>query len=40
MMVRELRLDGDVCVIEIGQGHAIENNSDKDLVFMALIYNK
>lgn len=31
---------GDVCVIEIGQGHAIENNSDKDLVFMALIYNK
>lgn len=31
---------GDVCVIEIGQSHAIENNSDKDLVFMALIYNE
>ncbi len=31
---------GDVCVIEVGQGHAIENNSEKDLVFMALIYNE
>lgn len=30
---------GDVCVIEVGQGHALENNSDEDLVFMALIYN-
>lgn len=30
---------GDVCVIEAGQGHAIENDSDADLVFMALIYN-
>ena len=31
---------GDVCCIEVGQGHAIENNSDDDLVFMALIYNE
>ena len=31
---------GDVCCIEVGQGHAIENNSDSDLVFMALIYNE
>jgi mannose-6-phosphate isomerase-like protein (cupin superfamily) len=30
---------GDVCCIEVGQSHAIENNSDRDLVFMALIYN-
>ena len=31
---------GDVCVIEVGESHAMENNSDKDLVFMALIYNE
>ncbi|MDO4323733.1 MAG: cupin domain-containing protein [Lachnospiraceae bacterium] len=31
---------GDVCVIEVGQSHAMENNSDRDLVFMALIYNE
>ena len=31
---------GDVCLIEVGQGHAIENNSSEDLVFMALIYNE
>lgn len=31
---------GDVCYIEVGQGHAIENNSEEDLVFMALIYNE
>lgn len=31
---------GDVCYIEVGQGHAMENNSDQDLVFMALIYNE
>lgn len=30
---------GDVCVIEVGQGHAIENNTDEDLVIMALVYN-
>lgn len=30
---------GDVCVIEVGQSHAMENNSDRDLVFMALVYN-
>lgn len=30
---------GDVCVIEVGQGHAMENNTDEDLVMMALIYN-
>ncbi len=31
---------GDVCLIDFGQSHAIENNSDEDLVFMALIYNE
>ena len=31
---------GDVCVIEPGQFHSLENASDtEDLVFMALIYN-
>ncbi len=31
---------GDVCVIEPGQWHSMENPSkDKPLVFMALIYN-
>ena len=31
---------GDVCVIESGQYHSLENASDtEDLVFMALIYN-
>ncbi|MCR5347571.1 MAG: cupin domain-containing protein [Fretibacterium sp.] len=31
---------GDVCVIEVGQWHSLENNSDADLEFMALIYNE
>ena len=31
---------GDVCVIEVGQWHSLENNSDSDLEFMALIYNE
>ena len=31
---------GDVCAIEVGQWHAIENNSNGDLGFIALIYNK
>lgn len=31
---------GDVCYINPGQSHAIENNSDEELVFMALIYNE
>ena len=32
---------GDVCYIEVGQGHALENASEEeDLVFMALIYNE
>ncbi|MDO4475794.1 MAG: cupin domain-containing protein [Lachnospiraceae bacterium] len=31
----------DVCYIEVGQSHGMENTSaDEDLVFMALIYNK
>lgn len=30
---------GDVCVIEVGQSHSMENASDSDLVMMALIYN-
>lgn len=31
---------GDVCCIEVGQSHALENASDEDLVFMALVYNE
>ena len=31
---------GQVCTINVGQWHCLENNSGKDLEFMALIYNK
>ena len=31
---------GDVCCIEVGQSHAMENNSDEDLTMMALVYNE
>ncbi len=31
---------GDVCLIEVGQYHSLENNSDEDVEFMALIYNE
>jgi len=31
---------GDVCLIECGQSHGIENTSDEELVMMALIYNE
>ena len=31
---------GHVCIIKVGQWHAIENNSDSDLEFIALIYNE
>ena len=31
---------GDVCVIEVGQFHSLENNTDADVEFMALIYNE
>lgn len=31
---------GDVCYIEVGQSHAMENPFDRDLVFMALVYNE
>lgn len=31
---------GDVCTIEVGQYHSMENPFDEDLVFMALIYNE
>ena len=30
---------GDCCIIEPEHGHAIANEGDEDLVFMALIYN-
>lgn len=30
---------GDICTIENGQFHSIENNSQENLEFMALIYN-
>ena len=29
---------GDICTILPGQCHSLENNSDQDLVFIALIY--
>ena len=31
---------GDVCVIEPGQSHSMENNTDEDFEMMALIYNE
>ena len=31
---------GDVCLINVGQWHAIENNSGEEMEYMALIYNK
>ena len=31
---------GEVCVIRVGQWHSLENNSDGELEFMALIYNE
>lgn len=31
---------GDCCIIEVGQYHSIQNNSDEDVEFMALIYNE
>ena len=30
---------GDVCYIEVGQSHGLENPGDEELTFMALIYN-
>lgn len=31
---------GQVCVIDVGQWHSIENNSDGELEIVALIYNE
>ena len=31
---------GDVCVIEVGQSHAIENPSEEPLEIMALVINE
>ena len=31
---------GQVCVINVGQWHCLENTSGEDLEFMALIYNE
>lgn len=31
---------GDCCVIEVGQSHAMENNTDEDLEMIALVYNE
>ncbi len=31
---------GDICKIECGESHAIENESEEDLVMMALIINE
>ncbi len=30
---------GDVCTIEVGQWHSIENNTDEDLEVMAIVLN-
>ena len=31
---------GDVCLIHVGDYHSLENNSDSDVEFIALIYNE
>jgi len=31
---------GDVCLIEVGQWHAIENNTDEDMEMIALVLNE
>ena len=31
---------GQVCVINVGDWHSLENNSDGELEFVALIYNE
>lgn len=31
---------GDVCIINVGEFHSLENNSDDDVEFMALIFNE
>lgn len=31
---------GDCCIIKVGQFHSLENNSNEDVEFMALIYNE
>lgn len=31
---------GDVCLIEVGQCHSIENNTDEDMEMIALIINE
>ena len=30
---------GDICTIEVGQWHSLENPYDEELVMMALVYN-
>ncbi len=30
----------DVCLIEVGQSHAFINDTDEDVVMMALVYNE
>lgn len=31
---------GDVCLIEVGQSHSLENNTDEDLEMIALVINE
>lgn len=31
---------GDVCVIEVGQWHSIENNTEEDMEMIALVLNE
>lgn len=31
---------GDVCIINVGEFHSLENNTDEDLEFIALVINE
>ncbi|NLK36462.1 MAG: cupin domain-containing protein [Epulopiscium sp.] len=31
---------GDVCIINVGEWHSIENNTDEDMEMMAIVLNK
>lgn len=31
---------GDVCLIKVGESHGMENNTDEDLVMIALVLNE
>ena len=39
-MIYEEMVPDDVCLIECGQSHGFINDSDEELVMMALVYNE